>query len=450
MLGFLRGLDTSIAREGEAQRQHQGRLLTSKENHLDRLLNQIKYNREMKFRSERADTADRQWQAGHDLRVAADERAGEVHEINMDEWERNAPVRKLTREFNIKDLTYKTGDGWDRFVKKDDLGVQQAEATLGLTKARAYALRNPQARSTGSNLKLPTFSDFEKMGAASVFPQAFTDQGKAYWLFGNKRLPYDAPTGEQSQKTYLRQGGIDLGRHLRNVLPVGQMTDDQLRTYINPYWRGMLQNEDYGPAFQEDLMHGVDPTRRTTRMTDAYRQFSDSVISGFRNPPAPKTIDSPGMGGDIEIDPGMLKSPERPDLTQPDPKMLEYMKNTYGVEGNLTPTPATGKGLDEILKDVGKAWTSGPGRRGDAYQQYFGGEPTPTPTIKPTRPSAKVLPSAQYDEAIEHWQMTGEMDWFWFDALPQDVQIRMYSSLPDYQREKFIRDHDASIMALPR
>lgn len=446
MLGFLRGLNTSIAREGEAQRQHQGRLLTSKENHLDRLLNQIRYNREMKFRSERADTADRQWKAGHQLRVAADERAGEVHEINMDEWERNAPVRKLTREFNIKDLTYKTGDGWDRFVKRDDLGVQQAEANLGLTKARTHALLNPQPRTSGSNLKLPTLSDFKEMGASSVFPQMFTDQGKTYWLFGNKRLPYDAPTGKQSQKTYLRQGGVDLGRRLREVLPVGSMTDDQLRTYINSYWQGMLQNEDYGAAFRGDLLHGVDPTRGTTRMTDAYRQFSSSVISGFRNPPAPKTIED--IGGDIEIDPGMLKSPDRPDLGKPDPTYIDYLKNTYNPTG--TPTPATGKNLGDILKDLGSAWTSGSGRRGDAYQQHFSGEPTPTPALKPSRPSAKVLPSAQYDEAIEHWQMTGEMDWFWFDALPQDVQIRMYSSLPDYQRKKFISDHDASIMALPR
>ena len=30
------------------------------------------------------------------------------------------------------------------------------------------------------------------------------------------------------------------------------------------------------------------------------------------------------------------------------------------------------------------------------------------------------------------------------------VQIRMYNSLPDYQKKKFIESHDASIMALPR
>ena len=30
------------------------------------------------------------------------------------------------------------------------------------------------------------------------------------------------------------------------------------------------------------------------------------------------------------------------------------------------------------------------------------------------------------------------------------VEIRMYNSLPDYQKKKFIESHDASIMALPR
>ena len=473
MLGFLRGLNEGIAREGQAQRQHQGRLLASKENHLDRLLSQIRYNREMKYRQDRATRqdfiSDRSYNRGvlesdrnYQLNANADQRAEETHDVNLSYAKEANPLRLKGMEQNIELGDINIARGWQAYDQSEkvwdakspflsklaQLEHDQAGANVDLTKARTHALRNPPARSSGSNLKLPTLSDFEKMGANSVFPQMFADQGKTYWLFGNRRLPYDAPTGEQSQKTYLRQGGTDLGRRLREVLPVGQMTDDQLKTYINSYWQGMLNNEEHGPAFRGDLMYGVDPTRGTTRMTDAYRQFSQSAISGFRSPPAAKTIDSPGMGGDTEIDPGMINSPVRPSLTEADPNYVDYLKNTYTPEGQ--PAEATGTGLDEILKGFGKAWTSGSGRKGAAYQQYFSGEPEPTPSIKPTRPSARVLPSAQYDEAIEMWQATGEMDWFWFDNLPEDVQIRMYNSLPDYQKNKFIESHDQSIMALPR
>lgn len=58
MLGFLRGLEQGVAREGAAQRQHYGQLLSTKEDHLDRLLRIFKQNQEMNYRRSRAARSD--------------------------------------------------------------------------------------------------------------------------------------------------------------------------------------------------------------------------------------------------------------------------------------------------------------------------------------------------------------------------------------------------------
>jgi len=154
MLGFLRGIEKGVAREGAAQRDYHGTVLSSKENHLDRLLAQIKYNQQLKrqdraydrsvfesdrthqyrqdrdvrqdfvtdraydrgvlesdrthqYRQDRARTADAQFDAVQALRESAEQRAGDVHDFNygIDGYMR----RRAEREEDIHDFNYGEG-----------------------------------------------------------------------------------------------------------------------------------------------------------------------------------------------------------------------------------------------------------------------------------------------------------------------------------------------------
>lgn len=153
MLGFLRGLEQGVVREGAAQRQHQTNVLSSKENHLDRLLNQIKYNREMKYRQDRAArhdfVTDRAYNRGvlesdrnYQFRQNADTRAEEVHDFNygeggmmplrrrllegeIEEWDANAANRALQRKRDAAYLNYDMGLGLDTRAKADALTREQ-------------------------------------------------------------------------------------------------------------------------------------------------------------------------------------------------------------------------------------------------------------------------------------------------------------------------------------
>lgn len=58
MLGFLRGVSRSVGRETQARRDHHANMLAGRDTHLNRLLQQIQYNKEMAFREDRAERSD--------------------------------------------------------------------------------------------------------------------------------------------------------------------------------------------------------------------------------------------------------------------------------------------------------------------------------------------------------------------------------------------------------
>ena len=137
MLGLLRGIEKGVSREGQAQRDFYSTVLGSKENHLDRLLNQIKYNQQMKYRKERdarqdfitdraydrgvlesdrthqyrqdrARASDAQFDAVQALRERADTRAEEAHDSLYDPKTGLVPIR-AKREGEIHDFNYGEG-----------------------------------------------------------------------------------------------------------------------------------------------------------------------------------------------------------------------------------------------------------------------------------------------------------------------------------------------------
>ena len=150
MLGFLQGLNQSVAREGAARRAHQGQTLQRKENHLDRLLQQIRYNREMKRlqdRDARQDfVTDRAYDRGvlesdrdYGLRQSAENRAAELHPLTkqgmemqntltqskIEEWDLNEANRNLQRKHDAAILSYDMGLGLDTRRKQDALTREQ-------------------------------------------------------------------------------------------------------------------------------------------------------------------------------------------------------------------------------------------------------------------------------------------------------------------------------------
>ncbi len=166
MLGLLRGIDRGVQREGAAQRDYYGTVLSSKENHLDRLLNQIRYNQQRKYQRDRDARADyvsdrshqyRQDRAerqdfvtdraydrsiiesdrSHALRQNADRRAGEAHEFlydpetgyqvmqrdylgkQIEEWDLGAPNRALQRKHDAAIMAYDMGEGLNTRRQRD-------------------------------------------------------------------------------------------------------------------------------------------------------------------------------------------------------------------------------------------------------------------------------------------------------------------------------------------
>ncbi len=133
MLGFLRGIEKGVAREGAAQRNYQSTVLGMGESHLDRLLSQIRYNQQQKRLRERdarqdfvTDRAydrsvlesDRDHQYREDQAAAAEHRFGVTHAFNKKvaadrnkQWLEGHLLRKRADNRDRRIFEYNYGPG---------------------------------------------------------------------------------------------------------------------------------------------------------------------------------------------------------------------------------------------------------------------------------------------------------------------------------------------------
>ena len=278
MLGFLRGIEKGVAREGTAQRDFHSTVLSSKENHLDRLLNQIKYNQQMKYRSERDArqdfVTDRAYDRGvlesdrnYTLRQNADTRAEEAHDFlydpktglmpmrrqivqnELDEYDANEQVRTLTRQYNEKLGHYNLNEGWNEML--EDQSLKQ-----DLIRAQINAYNRP--RSTPSSRSGPTWTQTRDITIENLAPPVLKylrDEGEHWkapftkghqWQWGSLIPPFIWPQSDRpfvsedpnevTQTKLLRQAGGHLVEELinRGVDP------EMVLTMIPDYWDQIL------------------------------------------------------------------------------------------------------------------------------------------------------------------------------------------------------------------
>ena len=372
MLGFLRGIEQSVAREGAAQRDHYGTLLSSKESHLDRLLNQIKYNQQMKrlenrdtrqdfvsdrahdrgvlesdrthaYREDRAAATDKQWEAGHKLRESADTRAGDIHDFNygvdgymrrraeregdihdfnygvdglmplrlgifknerdhlygagdqpgyrtlqrkqltneIGEWDENADVRDLTRQYQEKLGHYNLGQGWTEYLEERDLSQELTSAQIDAYKRRGTTTSGRSGPTwsqtqdiTVENLAPVVLKHLEDRGEHAVMPWHKDAQAWPPGFKANRPFVSEDPN-EVTQTKLLRQAGGYLVEEL-----IARGVDPQTAIQMVPsYWDRILDTK------------GSDVLKRLERASQAEgyddlelrKVLRDSVYRGAMN-----------------------------------------------------------------------------------------------------------------------------------------------------------------------
>jgi hypothetical protein len=275
MLGFLQGLEKSVAREGAAQRQHHGQLLASKESHLDRLLSEIKYNQEMKRLKERDARQDFVTDRAYDrgvlesdrndaLRQKADARAGEAHDLNygeggmmrlrrdlfkseLDAYMANEDLRDATRRYNEKRMNYNLGEGWDETLEERELAQD-------LTRAQINAYNRRGTPTSGGRLPAPTWSQTREITVESLAPgvlKYLEDQGEhlvppwhkdfqLQWFGFESDRPWSSEDpNEVTQTQLLRQAGGHLVEEL-----IARGVDPQTALTMVPfYWDQIIDTE---------------------------------------------------------------------------------------------------------------------------------------------------------------------------------------------------------------
>ena len=273
MLGFLRGLEQGVAREGAAQRQHHSTVLSSKENHLDRLLAQIKYNQQMKYRQDRDArqdfVTDRAYDRGvlesdrnYQLRERADTRAGEVHEFNygddglmhlrrslfkseLDDYKANQEVRNLTRQYNEKVGRYNLNEGWDEMLEDKSLSQDLMRAQIGAYNRRTSSTGRSggptwsQTRDiTVENLAPVVLDHLKSEGESAVWPW---DKRAQFWPpgFQADRPFVSEDPNEVTQTHLLRQAGGHLIEEL-----IARGVDPNMALQMVPfYWDQILDTK---------------------------------------------------------------------------------------------------------------------------------------------------------------------------------------------------------------
>ncbi|MCY3739935.1 MAG: hypothetical protein OXH00_02835 [Candidatus Poribacteria bacterium] len=309
MLGFLRGIEQGVAREGAAQRDFYGQTLQSKENHLDRLLQQIKYNQQMKYRQDRDArqdfVTDRAYDRGvlesdrsHQLRERADTRAGEAHEFlydpktglmpmrrqafqnELDEYAANEDVRDLERRLRVKQGEYNLGQGWQEYLEDKSLSQDLIRAQIG-----AYNRPRSTSRSGGptwtqtrditvEGLAPMVLKHLRSEGESAVWPW---DKRAQFWPFG---FQSDHPFVSEdpnavSQTQLLRQAGGHLVEELIN-----RGVDPQMAlTMIPDYWDQILDGKG------SDVLKRLKRTSKAAGYDDLELRkiLRDEVYSGATN-----------------------------------------------------------------------------------------------------------------------------------------------------------------------
>lgn len=296
MLGFLRGIEKGVAREGQAQRDYHSTVLSSKENHLDRLLNQIKYNQQMKYRKERDArqdfVSDRAYDRGvlesdrnYQLRERADTRAGEVHDFlydpktglmpirakregevhdfnygegglmpmrrqmlqnELDEYAANEQVRNLTRRYNEKLGEYNLGQGWQEFLEDKSLSQD-------LTRAQINAYNRP--RSTSSSRDGPTWTQTRDITIENLAPPV---------------LKYLRDEGEHWKAPFTKDFQLQWG------FPFAESDRPFVSEDPNEVTQTKLLRQAGGHLVEELINRGVDPKMVLMMVPDYWDQILDS------------------------------------------------------------------------------------------------------------------------------------------------------------------------------
>lgn len=273
MLGFLRGIEKGVAREGQAQRDYHGTVLSSKENHLEKLLNQIKYNQQMKYRQDRDEhqdfVTDRTYDRGvlesdrnYQLRERADTRAGEVHDFNygddglmhlrrnlfkseLDDYTANQQVRNLERQLREKQGEYNLGQGWQEYLEDKSLSQD-------LMRAQINAYNRPRSTSrSGGGPSWTQTRDITVEGLAPVVLDHLKSEGEGWEWPWSKNAQY-WPPGRHADRPFVSENPNDVtqtkllrqaGSHLVEELMLRGVDPNLALTMVPAYWDQILDSK---------------------------------------------------------------------------------------------------------------------------------------------------------------------------------------------------------------
>lgn len=468
MLGILQGLSDATAQENARKsRSHERRVLLSNA-HLDRFVNQSRYNLDYAMRKADLESTLKSRQIDQAIGRQTLSQRAETHPLNMrilglqtDQLKQSIqqsselhPGRLKLQDANItgleasttatKQLTEQRGKTFDAnepYLKDmARLGRDQAQATLDLTRAQTKKALTPSG-SSGSAPKPPyTYEQTKDMGKTDPFVGRFRQERR---LWFDKHLPYDAPAGETSQKTLLSDHARTIGRQFRTEFPFNSMSIGDLRARASAYWQGMLEGEG-AQEFLEQLQRGLPLEQRSGRIANAQQFFIDGVMNEIFNPSAARTVEQmPGVQD--EIDPALIGQGEGWS------GFMDWLTSPGGRGSNPDYTNRYGPTSETVSPN--DTWM-GPRQEGESWTDYFRrqrilapegfsermGETKPD--ISPAETQPTILPADEQDQAIDMWLQNGEMDWDWFYSQPPMAQIRMVQQIPDHKQDEFIEAHD--------
>ena len=251
MLGFLRGIEKGVAREGAAQRQHHSTVLSNKENHLDRLLNQIRYNRE------------------HQLRVNADTRAAEVHDFNYGD---DGYMHLRRGLFKSQAEDYPEDRELDRRYKEAQIfNLTRPRATTGRGGGPTWS----QTRDiTIENLAPTVLKHLKREGESAVWPW---DKRAQFWPPG---FQADRPFVSEDPNEWTQTKGLrQAGAHLVEELILRGVDPNTAMQMVPVYWDQILDSK------------GSDVLKRLNRTSQAAgydnlelrKIYRDTVYEGAMN-----------------------------------------------------------------------------------------------------------------------------------------------------------------------
>ena len=344
-LGLVRGTSRGLAREADRKYGDHVRQMNTETSQLDALINQLRYNKEAKYRQERdaentrrwnitntrdaerhgaymegveydksrrpfrerAEEADVEWREGRTeaLKKESDYLYGKpgVPGVSLlpESWQKYLPesirgkpgYRDLQRDEaelrlgavrrNEKWLTSPEGQAYTK--RQRELTEDKLESDIAVNTARAWALKNPQSTSTAKPKTL-TYTDVRNIGAK--LPSARTmlkDHGTEWNPFnwGHKYLPWTAPMGEKSLTSQLHSSGVEAGQRIMRQTP-GGIPIHEVEQHIGALWEGVLSQEIDGRILPDALFNDVPENLQSNRMNDAYRVFRAGVREGLGLP----------------------------------------------------------------------------------------------------------------------------------------------------------------------